>query len=141
MKNTIYPCLWFDGNAQEAANFYCSIFPESRIISLQPMVVKFELNGYEFMALNGGSKFNFNEATSFVIECETQAEIDHYWESLITDGGSEGNCGWLKDKFGLSWQVVPSILSDLMRDPVKSPKVIEAFFKMKKFDIATLQKI
>lgn len=139
MKNEIYPCLWFDGQAQEAANFYCSIFPNSKIITDNQMVVIFELNGKKFMGLNGGPNFKFNEATSFVIDCETQEEIDFYWNNLTLDGGEEGNCGWLKDKFGLSWQVVPTVLPKLLSNPEKAQRVMQAFMKMKKFDIATLE--
>ncbi len=137
MNKRIYPCLWFDNKAKEAANFYCSVFKNSKIISENPMVVKFELNDTEFMGLNGGPNFKFNEAVSFVIECDDQEEIDHYWYKL-TEGGEESMCGWLKDKYGVSWQVVPKILGKLMSDPEKSQKVVQAFLKMKKFDIATL---
>lgn len=141
MKREIYPCLWFDGQAQEAAKFYCSVLPNSKIISDNQMVVIFELNGKKFMGLNGGPNFKFNEATSFVIECDTQEEIDYYWNTLTSDGGKEGNCGWLKDKFGLSWQVIPTILPQLLSNPEKSQSVVEAFMKMKKFDLATLERI
>ncbi len=103
------------------------------------MVVNFELNGKFFMGLNGGSHFKFNEAVSFVIPCENQEEIDHYWYKLIADGGSEGRCGWCKDKFGLSWQVVPSVLGKLMSDPEKGQRVMQAFMKMNKFDIEALE--
>ena len=137
MSKPIYPCLWFDGKAKEAAEFYCSIFKDSKITTVTPMVVKFELNGKEFMGLNGGPMYQFTEATSFVVECETQEEIDFYWEKL-TEGGKEVQCGWLKDKYGLSWQIVPSILGKLMTDPEKAPRVMQAFMKMIKFDIATL---
>ncbi|UBM60184.1 VOC family protein [Marinilongibacter aquaticus] len=139
MENSIYPCLWFDGKAQEAAAFYCSVFKNSKITASNPMVVNFELNGKKFMGLNGGPHFQFNEAVSFVIQCENQDEIDYYWTKLTAEGGIESQCGWLKDKFGLSWQVVPSVLPKLMSDPEKAPRVIEAFMKMKKFDIATLE--
>lgn len=139
MNNAIYPCLWFDGKAQEAAGFYCSIFKGSRIIAENPMVVTFELNGTKFMGLNGGPQFTFNEAVSFVIDCETQEEIDHYWSALTAEGGVESSCGWLKDKFGVSWQVVPTVLPRLLSDPEKAPRVMEAFMKMKKFDIAALE--
>lgn len=139
MNQSIYPCLWLDGKAKDVADFYCDIFPQSKVNSVNPMVVIFELNGNKFMALNGGPEYKFNEAVSFVVNCETQEEIDHYWEKL-TDGGTEGKCGWLKDKFGVSWQVVPSILGKLMNDPEKAPKVMYAFMQMKKFDIATLLK-
>lgn len=141
MKREIYPCLWFDGQAQEAAKFYCSVFPNSNIISDNQMVIIFELNRKKFMGLNGGPNFKFNEATSFVIECDTQEEIDYYWNTLTFDGGKEGNCGWLKDKFGLSWQVIPTILPQLLSNPEKSQSVVEAFMKMKKFDLATLERL
>lgn len=139
MTNKIYTCLWFDGQAQVAANFYCSIFKNSKITSDNPMVVNFELDGKKFMGLNGGSHFKFNESISFVVDCETQEEIDYYWSNLIAEGGEEGNCGWLKDKFGISWQIVPTILPRLLSDPIKSQRVIAAFMKMKKFDIQTLE--
>jgi predicted 3-demethylubiquinone-9 3-methyltransferase (glyoxalase superfamily) len=138
MKNQIYPCIWFDGQAKAAATFYCSIFSNSKITEENPMVVKWELNGNQFMGLNGGPQFKTNEAISFVIECETQAEIDHYWNSLISDGGEESQCGWCKDKFGVSWQVVPSILGKLMSDTEKVQRVVAAFMQMKKFDIEKL---
>ena len=133
----IYPCLWFDGQAKQAAEFYCSVFKNSRITTDTPMVVLFDLNGSKFMGLNGGPNFKFNEAVSFVVDCEDQAEIDYYW-SKLTEGGEESMCGWLKDKFGVSWQIVPKVLGKLMSDPAKAPRVIEAFMKMKKFDIETL---
>lgn len=139
MKQQIYPCLWFDGQAKAAAEFYCTIFPNSKIINDGGMVVNFELNGQFFMGLNGGNNFKFNEAVSFVIPCKDQAEIDHYWYKLIADGGSEGNCGWYKDKFGLSWQVVPTILGELMSNSNKGQRVMQAFMKMKKFDIEKLK--
>jgi predicted 3-demethylubiquinone-9 3-methyltransferase (glyoxalase superfamily) len=138
MKNPIYPCLWFDGQAKAAAEFYCSIFKNSKITIDTPMVVNFELNGRKFMGLNGGPNFNFTEAVSFVVECETQEEIDHYWNKL-TEGGKESMCGWLKDKFGVSWQIIPAILGQLMSDPQKAPRVMQAFLKMKKFDIEKLK--
>ncbi|MBK6966657.1 MAG: VOC family protein [Bacteroidales bacterium] len=137
MKNDITTCLWFDGQAGEAANFYCSVFRNSKIISSSPMVTSFELNGKRFMGLNGGPLFKFNEAVSFVVNCETQDEIDYFWDKL-TEGGEESQCGWLKDKYGVSWQIVPEILEQLMADPEKAPRVVEAFLKMKKFDIETL---
>jgi len=135
----MYPCLWFDGQARAAADFYCTIFPNSKIINDSGMVVKFELNGQFFMGLNGGDNFQFNEAVSFVIPCKDQAEIDHYWYKLIADGGAESQCGWCKDKFGLSWQVVPTALGELMSHPEKGQKVVQAFMKMRKFDIKTLE--
>ena len=137
MNKPIYPCLWFDGKAKEAADFYCSIFKDSKITTDTPMVVKFELNGKEFMGLNGGPMYQFTEATSFVVECETQEEIDFYWEKL-GEGGKDMQCGWLKDKYGVSWQIVPSILGKLMSDSKKAPRVMQAFMKMIKFDIAKL---
>jgi predicted 3-demethylubiquinone-9 3-methyltransferase (glyoxalase superfamily) len=139
MKKQLYPCLWFDGQARAAADFYCTIFPNSKIVSDSGLVVNFELNGQFFMGLNGGDNFKFNEAVSFVIPCKDQAEIDHYWYKLTSDGGEESMCGWCKDKFGLSWQVVPAILGELMSDPQKGPRVMQAFMKMRKFDIAALQ--
>lgn len=135
----MYPCLWFDGQARAAADFYCAIFPNSKIINDSGVVVNFELNGQPFMGLNGGDNFHFNEAVSFVIPCKDQAEIDHYWHKLIADGGKEGNCGWCKDKFGLSWQVVPTILGELMSNPENGQRVVQAFMKMRKFDIKALQ--
>ena len=141
MSKQLYPCLWFNTGAKEAADFYCSIFPNSKILNASPIVVNFELNGTHFMALNEKSKqFPFNESVSFVIPCEDQAEIDHYWNSLTADGGAESMCGWCKDKYGVSWQVVPVILGKLMSDPEKAPRVIQAFMKMKKFDIEALLK-
>ena len=137
MKNNIYPCLWFNGQAEDAAKFYCSIFKNSSIQVCTHMVVNFELNGQKFMGLNGGTNFKFNEAISIVVDCETQEETDYYWNKL-TEGGEESNCGWLKDKFGMSWQIVPTILGELMTDPTKSEKVMQAFMKMKKFDIEKL---
>lgn len=130
--------MWFDGKAKAAADFYCSVFKNSKIISSSPLVVIFELNGKKFMGLNGGPMFKFNEALSFVVDCETQGEIDYYWEKL-TEGGEESMCGWLKDKFGLSWQIVPSILGELMNDPKRGQRVMDALMKMKKFDIEKLK--
>jgi predicted 3-demethylubiquinone-9 3-methyltransferase (glyoxalase superfamily) len=137
MTQSMYPCLWFDGQAKAAADYYCSIFKSSKITSENPIVVNFELLGNKFMALNGGPKYKFSPATSFVIECQTQDEIDYYWEKL-GEGGRYDQCGWLDDKYGVSWQVVPAVLGKLMSDPKKSGKVIEAFMKMSKFDIKTL---
>ncbi len=137
MKNSIYPCLWFNGTAKSAAYYYCSIFKTSQITSENSMVINFELNGFKFMALNGGPEFKFSPATSFVLECETQEEIDYYWEKL-GEGGIYNQCGWLDDKYGMSWQIVPAILGKLMSDPDKAPLVVAAFMKMTKFDIETL---
>lgn len=139
MTNKIYPCLWFDGQAQAAAKFYCSIFNNSTITTDNPMVVIFELDGKKFMGLNGGPNFKFSEVVSFVVDCETQEEIDYYWTKLTADGGEEGNCGWLKDKFGVSWQIVPTVLPKLLSNPNKAQQVMEAYMKMKKFDIKTLK--
>jgi predicted 3-demethylubiquinone-9 3-methyltransferase (glyoxalase superfamily) len=139
MNKNMYPCLWFDGQAKAAADHYCAIFKDSKIHSENPMVVTFELNGNKFMALNGGPQFKFNPAVSFVIECKNQEEIDYYWEKLGA-GGRYDRCGWLSDKFGVSWQIVPAVLGQLMSDPEKAPRVVEAFMKMTKFDIETLLK-
>jgi predicted 3-demethylubiquinone-9 3-methyltransferase (glyoxalase superfamily) len=138
MPHPIYPCLWFDGQAREAAEFYCRVFPDSRIISDLPIVVTFELNGRKFLGLNGGPMFVPNEAVSFVIDCDTQEEIDYYWDALTSDGGEESMCGWLKDRFGIWWQVVPAILPELMADPERSERVTAAFLQMKKFDLTKI---
>jgi predicted 3-demethylubiquinone-9 3-methyltransferase (glyoxalase superfamily) len=137
MKNEISLCLWFDGQAKEAAEIYCSVFENSKITSENPISVIFELNGRKIMGLNGGPQFKFNEAVSLFVSCETQEEIDFYWAKL-TEGGQESMCGWLKDKFGLSWQIVPSILGKLVSDPEKGQRVIQVFSQMKKFNIQTL---
>ena len=137
MTNPIYPCLWFDGKAKAAAEFYCSIFKNSKITADTPMVVIFELNGRKFMGLNGGPQFKFNEAVSFVIDCETQTEIDYYW-SALTKGGEESMCGWLKDQFGISWQIVPTVLAKLMSDPKKGERVMQVVMQSKKLDIEKL---
>ena len=136
----IYPCLWFDKQAEEAAKFYCSIFKNSKILASNPMVTTFEINGTKFMGLNGGPKYQLSPATSFVIDCDTQEEIDYYWGKL-GEGGKYSQCGWLDDKFGVSWQIVPSILGKLMSDPEKAPKVAERFMKMTKFEIAPLLEV
>lgn len=138
MQKQIYPCLWFDGQAKAAAEFYCSIFSNSKIREENPMVARWEINGSQFMGLNGGPQFKTNEAVSFVIECDTQQEIDNYWNQLTGDGGEESQCGWCKDKFGVSWQVVPTVLAELMSNPEKGKRVAAAFMKMKKFDIEKL---
>lgn len=137
MTHKLFPCLWFDGQAKAAADYYCSIFKNSKIVSENPMVVLFELNETKFMALNGGPQYKFSPANSYVITCDTQEEIDHYWEKL-GDGGKYSKCGWLDDKFGVSWQIVPTILGELMSNSEKSQKVIEAFMQMTKFDIQKL---
>ncbi len=137
MNSAPYPCLWFDDQAKAAAEFYCSVFPNSKILNITPMVAVFELNGTRYMALNGGPEYQINEGVSFVINCDTQEEIDHYWNSLA-EGGLESKCGWVKDKFGVWWQVVPSILGKLMSNPNKAPQAMYAYMQMKKFDIAKL---
>lgn len=139
MKNEIFPCLWFDGQAKAAAEFYNSVFKNSKILSESPMVVTFELNGKRFMGLNGGPQFKFNEAISFVVNCDTQEEIDYHWNKLTADGGKESMCGWLKDKFGVSWQIVPSQIGKLMGDPAKGERVMKELLKMKKIDLGILQ--
>jgi len=137
MTDQIFPCLWFDGQAKAAADYYCSIFKNSKITAENQVVVNFELNGNKFMGLNGGPQYKFSPATSFVIECETQEEIDFYWEKL-GEGGVYNRCGWLDDKFGVSWQIVPTVLGKLMADKEKAPRVMQAFMQMTKFDIKTL---
>jgi predicted 3-demethylubiquinone-9 3-methyltransferase (glyoxalase superfamily) len=137
MNSAPYPCLWFDDQAKAAAEFYCSVFPNSKILNITPMVAVFELNGTRFMGLNGGPEYSINEGVSFVINCNTQEEIDHYW-NRFAEGGLESKCGWIKDKFGVWWQVVPSILGKLMSDPEKAPKAMYAYMQMKKFDIEKL---
>ncbi len=149
----ITPFLWFDKQAEEAAQFYVSIFKNSKILHVSRygdagpgpkgsvMVVNFQLAGQEFTALNGGPLFKFSEAFSFVVNCENQQEVDEYWSKLTSGGGQESQCGWLKDKFGFSWQIVPTALGKLMsdKDPQKANRVMEALLKMKKLDIATLE--
>lgn len=130
---TIYPCLWFDGVAKEAATYYCNIFPQAKIISQNSMVTMWSIGDHQFMGLNGGNHFKFNEAVSFVITCKDQAEIDHYWNHFVNDGGSEGRCGWCKDKYGLSWQVIPTNLGSLMSQSSNSS---EALMKMTKIIIS-----
>lgn len=148
MENqSITPFLWFDGNAGEAIEFYCSVFKNSKNMALnrlpdgKVMGGSFELNGQKFMALNGGPMFKFNEAVSFYISCETQEEVDYYWEKLTADGGRESMCGWLKDKYGLSWQVVPKALERLLynSDPAKANHAMQALMKMKKIVIKELE--
>lgn len=139
MSNSPFPCLWLESNAEAAAAFYCSVFPNSRIVSNNGMAVSFELNGNRFLALQGADSNGFTHAISFVIECSSQEEIDMYWDKL-GEGGAYERCGWLKDKYGVSWQVVPKILSQLLSDPEKAPRVVQAFLAMTKFDIDALQK-
>jgi predicted 3-demethylubiquinone-9 3-methyltransferase (glyoxalase superfamily) len=133
----ITPFLWFDTQAADAAAFYVTIFPNSEVSSSNPLITTFVLDGLQIIAMNGGPQFKLDEAFSFVIYCETQGEIDYYWDKL-TEGGTPSHCGWLKDKYGLSWQVVPSILPELMGDPERSQRVMDAFLKMTKFDVKTL---
>ena len=151
-KKKITPFLWFDNNAEEAINFYTSVFKNSKVGSFtrwpeggpgpegQVLTASFTLGGQEFTALNGGPQFKFNESISFVVDCETQEEVDYYWNKL-TEGGEESQCGWLKDKFGLSWQIVPRILIQLLqdKDKVKAGKVMAAMMPMKKIEIAKLK--
>jgi predicted 3-demethylubiquinone-9 3-methyltransferase (glyoxalase superfamily) len=148
----ITPNLWFDTEAEEAANFYTSIFKDSEVVNVMHygeagprpagmvMTVTFRLQGQEFTGLNGGPDFRFNEAISFLVNCESQDEVDEYWERL-SEGGEEGPCGWLKDKFGVSWQIVPTVLDVLLqdKDPEKANRVMKAMLQMKKLDIAGLQ--
>jgi predicted 3-demethylubiquinone-9 3-methyltransferase (glyoxalase superfamily) len=145
--------LWFDTEAEQAAEFYTSVFPSSKIVEVthygpagprpegMVMTVEFELDGQKFVALNGGSDFTFNEAISFVVHCETQEEVDTYWTALA-DGGEEGPCGWLKDRFGVSWQVTPTVLPRLIADPdpQKAQRAMAAMLEMKKIDIETLER-
>ncbi|MDO8799931.1 VOC family protein [Phenylobacterium sp.] len=146
-------CLWFDDQAEEAASFYVSIFPNSKLGKFDRhgeggpgpaggvMTVEFELDGVRFTGLNGGPMFKFSEATSFVIDCKDQAEVDHYWDALLADGGAPGQCGWLKDRFGLSWQVVPVELGVLMSDPdsARVSRVIAAMMQMARLDTGKLR--
>lgn len=145
-RQKITPFLWFDGKAEEAAAFYVSIFPDSAVTGVTPgptgapLVVQFRLAGVEFLALNGGPQFRFNEAISLAIDCRSQAEVDELWEKLSA-GGSQGQCGWLKDRYGLSWQVVPAVLPKLLADPdrAKAARVMEAMMRMTRLDIQALQ--
>ena len=153
MKSRISPCLWFDGEAEEAAKFYVSVFPNSKIGRISRygdagpgpkgsvMTVAFTLDGQEFIGLNGGPQFKFTEAVSFTVYCDTQKEVDRYWTKLTTGGGKEVQCGWVKDRFGLSWQIVPTILPKLAtdKDPKKVERVMRAMLQMKKLDIAALK--
>ena len=152
----IRPCLWFDNQAEEAARYYAGIFKNSSIDKISHygkagyevhhkpagsvLTVEFTLDGSKFTALNGGPDFKFNEAMSLEIYCDTQDEIDYYWEKLTSDGGQESMCGWLKDKYGLSWQVVPSILPELFRNDETGNKVLQAVMQMRKLDLATMKK-
>ncbi len=149
----INPSLWFDNQAEEAANFYISVFPDSGILNVtrygsagpgpegSVMTVDFQLRGQDFNAINGGPEFRFTEAISLLVNCESQDEVDEYWEKL-SDGGEKGPCGWLKDRYGLSWQIVPTVLGELISDPdqVKGQRVMQAMLQMKKLDIAELRR-
>ncbi|WFR83845.1 VOC family protein [Arthrobacter sp. Y-9] len=151
--SSITNCLWFDGQAEEAAEFYVSVFPDSSVTAVSrygegapfpagtALTVEFQLNGTPYQGLNGGPQFSFNEAISFSISCADQAEVDYYWDKLTADGGSEGQCGWLKDKFGVSWQVVPQALGSIMSrdDAAGVGRAMQAFMGMQKFDIAALE--
>lgn len=138
----ITPYLWFNNQAQEAANFYCSVFPNSKITSDGGMLIEFELDGTNFIALNGGPQFKFNEAISFYVLCEDQEEIDRLWNVLTADGGSEGRCSWCKDKFGVSWQIVPKRFVEMMKTgtPEQTQRVIAAMMSMSKMIIADFEK-
>ena len=149
----ITPCLWFDTEGEEAAQFYTSVFPNSRIVEVtrygsagprpegSVMTVSFELDGQRFIALNGGPDFTFNEAISLEVDCDSQDEVDNYW-SALTEGGEEGQCGWLKDRYGVSWQIVPKVLTELISDPdqEKGQRVMAAMLQMRKIEIAELEK-
>ncbi len=151
IQQRITPMLWFDTEAEEAAKYYCSIFKNSKVTGVSRygetgpgakgsvMVAEFEIEGQKFTALNGGPQFKFTEAISLVVNCDSQEEVDYYWEKLTGDGGQEVVCGWLKDKYGLSWQVVPVRVFELLRDPNKSDKVMAAVMEMKKLDINKLE--
>jgi predicted 3-demethylubiquinone-9 3-methyltransferase (glyoxalase superfamily) len=144
---SITPCLWFDGNAEEAVQHYLDVFADGRVVEAsrrpdgKPLVIVFELAGRRFQALNGGPEFQFTEALSLSVECDTQREIDELWRKLTSGGGSESQCGWLKDRFGLSWQIVPRVLPRLLQDPnpAKAARVMQAMLGMKKLDIAQLK--
>ena len=143
---SVTPFLWFDSQAEEAMNLYASIFPNAKVGNVnraggRVMSVDFELEGQKFMALNGGPMYKFNESVSFFVSCENQAEIDNYWSKLTADGGEPGRCGWLKDKFGLSWQIVPKSLGTLLSstDPARAKRVVDAFMPMSKLDVQKLQ--
>jgi predicted 3-demethylubiquinone-9 3-methyltransferase (glyoxalase superfamily) len=153
MSDTITTCLWFDTQGEEAAEFYCSVIPNSRVTGVSrygdagpgtpgaAMTVNFELDGRPYLALNGGPQFHFTEAVSLMVHCQDQDEVDRYWETLTADGGEEGNCGWLKDRFGLSWQIVPVQLFDLLGDPDpdRAQRAMKAMLGMHKLDIAGMR--
>ena len=153
--SAITPCLWFDTQGEEAARYWVSLFPNSSITSVQlwgpenperqgtPLMIEFVLDGRPFSALNGGPEFTFSEAFSLQVDCADQAEVDRYWDAFVGDGGQEGDCGWCKDKYGFSWQVVPRILTELLADP--DPGVVgramQAMLQMKRLDVATFEKV
>ncbi|NII81629.1 VOC family protein [Pedobacter riviphilus] len=139
MAKPLVTCLWFDGQAEAAAKYYCTVFKDSKITQVTPMVVTFELNGNKFMGLNGGPQFKFDEAISLMVNCDNQDEIDYYWDTFINDGGTESVCGWLKDKFGLSWQIVPSNIGELMAEPERAKRVMDAVMQMKKLDMKKME--
>ena len=153
MSQKITPSLWFDMNAEEAANFYVDLFDDARILDVtrypegtpgpagEVMTVEWELNGQKFVGINGGPQFQFSEAVSFMISCKDQDEVDYYWDRLTADGGEEGQCGWLTDRFGLAWQVVPEGMDEVFNDPdpAKAERSMAAMMKMKKLDVAELR--
>jgi predicted 3-demethylubiquinone-9 3-methyltransferase (glyoxalase superfamily) len=153
MPQPIAPCLWFDNNAEEAVNYYVSVFKDSKVVHIDrysdvgpdpdaPVVfIEFQINGQPFQAINGGPIFTFSEAISFCIECESQDEVDYYWNTLVNDGGEPSQCGWLKDRYGVSWQIVPTVLNALLRDAdrVRAGQVMRRMLQMTKLDIAELQ--
>jgi len=159
VSGPIMPCLWFDKEAEEAAKFYVSIFENSKMGRINyytsegqdvhgkkqgsVLIVEFEINGQKFTALNGGPQFKFNEAVSFQVPCETQKEIDYFSAKLIEGGGEQGPCGWVKDKYGLSWQVYPDVMLKMLADPdrKKAERVTKAYMKMMKFDLATIERV
>ncbi len=141
-SSKIIPCIWFETQAQEAASFYCSIFENSSVLSSSDMVVEFELAGTKFMAMNGRQEDTFNHSISFFITCKDQSEVDHFWDAFTSDGGSEGQCGWCKDRFGLSWQVIPSRFMEMMSTGSQDQvgRVMQAMMPMKKMVVADFEK-
>jgi predicted 3-demethylubiquinone-9 3-methyltransferase (glyoxalase superfamily) len=141
-RQKIIPYLWYENQAREAAEFYCSLFKNSRVFSVSDMIVEFELEGVKFIALNGGPKFKFNESVSFFVLCKDQEEVDYFWNNLIKDGGAESRCGWCKDKFGLSWQIVPERFMEMMETgtPEQTKRVIDVMMPMKKMIIEDFEK-
>jgi predicted 3-demethylubiquinone-9 3-methyltransferase (glyoxalase superfamily) len=141
MNTTITACLWCKDNAKEKAEYYCSVFPNSKITGSHPLMYTFELNGNKFQALNGGVEFDYNNTISFTIPCQNQQEVDHYWDTFINDGGQAMDCAWCKDKYGMRWQIVPKQLGELMmdNDKEKAGRVMTAMMKMQKIIIADLE--